>query len=116
FSPAHDYRYVEVNRELRRLHPRIVGEVLEGIQGAGGQVSRDQKTDLIVVNHEFAASLIIARCRLVNADRRRWKIRLDTVLNPDLTIAVRMNEDNRTARDHYLLPRIDMHEGVLRLA
>lgn len=116
FSPAHDYRYVEINRELRRLHPRVIGEVLEGIRSAGGQVSRDERTDLIVVNHEFAASLIIARCRAVNPERLRWKIRLDTVLNPDLTIAVRMDEDNRSARDHYLLPRIDMHEAVLKLA
>lgn len=115
FSPAHDYRYIEVNRELRRLHPRVVGEVLEGIRSAGGQVSTDERTDLMVVNHEFAASLIIARCRTARTGRCRWNIRLDTVLNPDLTIAVRMNESNASARDHYLLPHIDMHEAVLKL-
>ena len=31
FTPDRDYRYVEINRELRKLHPEIVREVLDGL-------------------------------------------------------------------------------------
>jgi hypothetical protein len=45
----------------------------------------------------------------------RWQIRLDRALKPDLTIAVRMDDNNAHALDYYLLPRLDMREAVLRL-
>ena len=47
----------------------------------------------------------------------RWKIRLDTGLRPDITVAVRMDPENKAARDHYLLPWIDVGQSPqLRLA
>jgi hypothetical protein len=47
----------------------------------------------------------------------RWKIRLDTALRPDITVAVRMDVDNQAARDHYLLPWIDVGQvSHLKLA
>jgi len=38
----------------------------------------------------------------------RWKVRLDSGLRPDITIAVRMDVDNATVRDYYLLPWFDL--------
>ena len=46
----------------------------------------------------------------------RWLIRLDSGLAPDITVAVRMDADNRAALDYYLLPRIDMTFEKLLLA
>ena len=46
----------------------------------------------------------------------RWKLRLDSALKPDITVAVRMDSLNEQAKDYYLLPRLDMREAVLRLA
>jgi DNA invertase Pin-like site-specific DNA recombinase len=115
FTPDHDYRYLEINRELRRLHPAVVSEVIDGIHAAGGAVTQDAATDLLTINSEFAASLVVVRCLQTAAGSLRWKIRIDTALKPDLTIAVRMNAQNSQALDYYLLPRLDMHEAVLRL-
>lgn len=115
FTPDHDYRYIEINRELRRLHPTIVDEVIDGIRAAGGQVEQDEQTDLLTVNWEFTASVVVVRCRTTAAGSLRWKIRLDTALKPDLTVAVRMDSENARALDYYLLPRLDMREAVLRL-
>jgi hypothetical protein len=36
FSPDRDYRYIEINRELQRMHPEIVAHTIAGIQDAGG--------------------------------------------------------------------------------
>ena len=115
FTPDHDYRYLEINRALRRLHPTIVAEVIDGIRSAGGQVVRDTETDLLTINCEFTASLVVVRCLSTAAGSLRWKIRLDTPLKPDLTIAVRMRAENGRALDYYLLPRLDMRQAVLRL-
>jgi DNA invertase Pin-like site-specific DNA recombinase len=115
FTPDHDYRYLEINRALRRIHPMIVSEVIQGIGAAGGEVQQDSATDLLTINREFTASLIVVRCAETLTGSLRWKIRIDTPLRPDLTIAVRMDAQNSQALDYYLLPRLDMHEAVLRL-
>lgn len=116
FSPDHDYRYLEINRRLRQLHPGVVTEVIEGIHRAGGVADRDDATDLITINREFTASIVIVRCFATGAGSLRWKLRLDTALKPDVTVAIRMDATNEQAKDYYLLPRFDMHEAVLRLA
>lgn len=116
FSPARDYRYLEINRKLRSLHPTLVDEVLAGLRLAGGIVIRNPLTDILTINEEFTASIIIVRCLRTSAGSLRWKLRLDTALKPDLTVAVRMDENNTVPRDYYLLPRLDMRTAVLRLS
>ena len=46
----------------------------------------------------------------------RWNVRLDTLLRPDITIAVRLAPDNQEAMDYYVLAKIDMTASRLRLA
>lgn len=41
-------------------------------------------------------------------------MRFETGLAPDLTVAVRLTPDNRTALDYYLLPRLDF--GIPRIS
>lgn len=116
YEPERDYRYIEINRELRNAHPGIVAKIFEGIANCGGHATQDPDTDLIRVNDEFTASVVLARCDETQAGSLRWRIRLDTGLVPDITIAVRMDETNKTPRDYYLLPGIDMTVDKLHLA
>lgn len=116
FAPDHDYRYLETNRKLRAMYPGIIETILDGIALAGGTAVRDPATDLLTVNREFTASLIIVRCFQTSAGTRRWKLRLDTKLKPDITVAVRMDSANDQPWDYYLLPRLDMRDAILRLA
>ena len=115
FSPAHDYRYLEINRALRRMHPEVVAGVTEGIRTAGGRVLQDSGTDLLWVNGEFTAPLVIVRCRQTAAGSLRWQVRLDRTLRPDLSIAVRMDRENEHPLDFYLLPKLDVREALVRL-
>jgi hypothetical protein len=108
FNPDRDYRYIEINRRLRDLHPDIVAETIAGIEAAGGSVERHPRTDLLTINGEFTASLVIVRCNETSAGSLRWNIRFDTSLKPDITIAVRMDRPNRQPLDYYLLPSLDM--------
>jgi len=116
FTPDRDYQYLEVNQFLRRLHPQIVGQTEQMITGIGGAVRRDPSTDLLTVNNEFTVSLVLSRCQLLDDGRRRWKVRFDTSLAPDITVAVRLDETNQAALDYYLLPRLDFGQPRIHLA
>lgn len=116
FAPDHDYRYLEINRHLRAMHPDIVADIIAGTERAGGTVDIDPETELLRINGEFSVSITIARCFQTAGGSNRWKLRLDEKLRPDITVAVRMDTDNETAKDYYLLPALDMREATLRLA
>ncbi len=116
FSPDRDYRYLETNRILRKLHPEIVAQTEGHIASLGGSVIRDAATDLLRVNDEFTVSLVLARCQNQDNGRNRWKVRFDTSLLPDITVAVRLNPANQAAFDYYLLPRLDFGQPRISLA
>ncbi|WP_395698455.1 recombinase family protein [Methylocella sp.] len=117
YTPGRDYRYIETNRVLRALHPGVVKQVIADIEQQGGAVRRDPISDLLRINEEFSASLVIARCHISAAGGLRWKVRFDQGLRPSITIAVRMEEDNASIRDYYLLPWLEAGSAPsLRLA
>ncbi len=117
YAPSRDYRYIETNRALRALHPEVVANVVAEIIQAGGAVHRDPVSDLLHINEEFTASLVIARCHMTSAGGLRWKVRFDSGLRPSVTIVARMDESNRAIRDFYLMPRLDFGSSAnLRLA
>lgn len=117
YTPSRDYRYIETNRALRALHPDVVAQVVADIAAAGGSVCRDPASDLLHINEEFTASLVIARCNMTSAGGSRWKVRFDGGLRPSITIVARMDEDNRAIRDFYLLPWLDFGSSAnLRVA
>ena len=116
FTPGRDYRFIEINRALRRMHPGVVAETEQHIVALGGTVTRDLTTDLLNLNGEFTASIVLARCKIIDGGRRRWKVRFDTSLQPDITVAVRLDAANDTALDYYLLPRLDLGTTKLSLA
>jgi hypothetical protein len=98
------------------MHPGVVADTIAGIGRAGGQVTQDPATDILTINGEFTASVVIVRCRETEAGSLRWVVRFDTGLSPDITIAVRMDRSNHDPLDYYLLPKLDMSAARLRLA
>ncbi len=115
YNPERDYQFIETNRQLRLMHPRVVNDVVEKFRQLGGSVNNNPETDLLTVNQEFTASVVLARCRRTDADAFRWLIRLDAGLEPDITVAVRMDSDNEKPLDYYLLPRLDLALGKLMI-
>jgi len=107
---------VEINRTLRRVHADVYRDVIGKIEQLGGTVARDGPKGLITINGEFTGSIVIARCLTTRSGAVRWRLRLDTALRPDLTIAVRLAPDNQQAMDYYLLPHIDIKALRLRIA
>ncbi|WP_338014076.1 recombinase family protein [Bradyrhizobium canariense] len=116
YDPGRDYKYIETNRALRTMFPEVLDQTLAGIRRGGGTVEFDEMTDILTINGEFTASLVIARCLHTQAGCLRWKLRLDASLRPDITIAVRMDGQNTEVLDYYILPSIDISKDRLRLA
>ena len=97
FTPDRDYRYIEINRALRRMHPHIVADVIAGIEQAGGSVQQDPATDLLSVNRGIHG---FGRGGEMSHDPSRFAPLADTFdvgLWPDITVAVRMDEPNAKA-------------------
>jgi len=115
YSPARDYSFLEANRRLRELYPQILVETQERIRLVGGRISVDPQTQLVWVNDEFSISVVLCRCQCSESPRRRWQLRFDFGLLPDLTVAVRMLPGEQEVLDYYLFPMIDLAAPHLRL-
>jgi DNA invertase Pin-like site-specific DNA recombinase len=116
YDPQIDYSFIEINRRLRDEHANIVASVLEQIKARGTMAQWDAATDLLHLNNELRVSIVVCRHVETKAGASRWIIRLDEGLRPDITIAVRMEANNESIRDYYLLPALDMTWDNLRLA
>lgn len=115
YSPGRDYDFIEVNRVLRAMHSEVITETRRSIEKIGGAVVADPATDLLSINDEFTASVVVCRSFRIASGALRWKIRLDTGLRPDLTLAIRLDAENRSVVDYYLLPSIDLSMPKLYL-
>jgi DNA invertase Pin-like site-specific DNA recombinase len=103
-----DYAYIEINRQLRRKHSDLISSILDQLLALGATVSLDPQTDLLSINSEYSASLILARCRESPTGSRRWHLRFDESLRPDIVIAARLQPGNEEILDYFLLPRLDL--------
>jgi len=111
-----DYRFIEINKHLRGMHPKIVAEIINQLRALPAEVEQLPKSGLLLVNQELRVSLVLARHLITPSGSSRWVIRLEESHQPDITIAARMDESNGTILDYYLLPAIDMNADKLRLA
>ncbi len=115
YTPDRDYRYLEINRALRRWRPQVLEEVASHLRQVGAEVERNPQSDILTINEEWTASIVIARCQPTPAGTLRWRLRFDNHLAPDITVAVRMDQANQQAMDYYLIPRLDMGSWPQRL-
>ncbi len=115
YTPDRDYGFIEINRALRQMHPKLVAETIASLEALGARIERDPNTDLLAINREFTASLVLSRCHRSESGEFRWLVRLDESLRPDITIVVRMDASNEAALDYYLLPALDVRSPKLRL-
>ena len=95
YTPQRDHKYLEINRRLRDYHSTQFAEIVNELKSAGADVRTDPATELLTINEEFTASLVLARCREIRTGIFRWLLRLDTSLAPDITIAARMQPGNQ---------------------
>lgn len=116
YTPPIDYSFIEINQYLRSRHPEMIQEVISALASLGVNVVRDPSTELLVLDQELTVSVVLARCVRTESGARRWMLRFEERLQPDLTIAVRMDDTNQAIKDYYLFPALDLEVAQLRLA
>ncbi len=115
YTPDRNYEHIEINRTLRKMHPHLVEEVMQRLNAVGATVTRDSTTDLLLINGEYSASMVLSRCRETPAGSLRWLIKIDEHVAPDITILVRMDSSNKQATDYFLFPIMDIDTPKLLL-
>lgn len=117
YTPERDYQYVATNQRLRALHAEIVADVVRSIERlCGRQIHMDPESCLLELNYNLFISVVISRCFTSPAGTRRWKIRFDSGLHPDITVAVRMNTRNEAIQDYYVLPALEFSYDPIKLS
>jgi DNA invertase Pin-like site-specific DNA recombinase len=115
YTPDRDYKYIEINRHLRKLYPNLIDEVKQRLDAVGASVTQDSATDLLLINGEYSASMVLSRCKPTSAGSLRWFIKINEQVAPDITILVRMDPANEQVTDYYLFPLMDLSEPKLLL-
>jgi len=115
YDSLRDYRYLAINRDLRALYPELIADIIRRLDAVGASVTRDATTDLLLINGEYSATMVLSRCRQTPAGSLRWLIQMRRRLVPDITILVRMDAANHRPADYYLLPVMDIDSPNLLL-
>ncbi len=116
YTPKRDYQYVAINQRLRAIHAEIVADVVNSIEHlCGRKIPIDSESCLLELNHNLFISVVISRCFTTPAGTRRWKIRFDSALHPDVTVAVRMDIHNEGIHDYYILPALEFSYEQIKL-
>ena len=68
------------------------------------------------LGRQQATRAFTSRCQTTPCGHNRWKIRLDSSLSPDISVAARLDPSNQAQLDYYLLPRIDFGPSRISLA
>ena len=59
----------------------------------------------------------MARCQTLPGGRQRWRIHFDHAhCEPDITVAIRLDQVNQTELDYFVLPQLDSPGGELQLS
>jgi DNA invertase Pin-like site-specific DNA recombinase len=115
YRPFYDTRYVDRNRYLRQLRELIIDDVVTGVVARGGTAELDQNREMLTINREFTASVVIVRCLETKGGSVRWVLRLDAIHGADIALVVRMDAGNLEPRDYYVLPLFDVNETSVRM-
>lgn len=117
YKPDRDVQYLEINRQLRRMHPELIDRTAQKIAEIGGVIRKDPKTEMLHLNEELAISLVLARAQKDGEGMLRWQVRLDPAyFAADITVAIRMDAMNERELDYLLLPGLAFASKTLRLS
>lgn len=115
YAVDRDYEYLHVNRRLRAMYPDVISDTLGRLQEIGAEVTCDNSTDYLHINGEYTASIVLTRAKQTTNGSLRWRVSINELHPPDITIVVRMDAANEQATDYLMLPLIDIPPGRLLL-
>lgn len=107
YKPEHDYSYLQINEALRAFYSDVIEDFKNSIEQKNCYVDSQKFAPILYINEEIMISVIITKCNHMKSGKLRWKVRFDNSLKADITIVIRMDSQNESPRDFYILPKID---------
>lgn len=106
YKPEHDYNYLNINNYLRDEYSTLMTSFKTQVEKCNCLIDESSDNPLII-NDKLSVSIIISKCKKLKSGRFRWKIRLEPSHTPDITIVTRMNSENKSPVDYFILPKLD---------
>ena len=107
YKPEHDYSYLKINEALRSFHSEIIEDFKGEILKSNCHIDEYKYAPMLYINDEFLISVLVTKCIHMKSGKLRWKVRCDNSQKADITIVIRMNSQNISPLDFYIIPKIE---------
>jgi DNA invertase Pin-like site-specific DNA recombinase len=110
YTPAYNFRAIGMRRFCRVVAERLADEICVLAKSLGANVVRTDRWWILDCQHELRISITAAFCLPTLAGSPRWYIYSPKVLDGDVSVIVRLTEQDRDRLDYYIIPR----QGIVR--
>ncbi|MBI1065034.1 recombinase family protein [Escherichia coli] len=107
YKPEHDYSYLQINEALRSFYSEIIEDFKGEILKSNCHIDKYKYYPMLYINDEFLISVLVTKCIHMKSGKLRWKVRFDNSQKADITIVIRMNSQNISPLDFYIIPKIE---------
>ena len=107
YKPEHDYSYLKINEALRSFYSGIIEDFKGEILKSNCYIDEYKYAPMLYINDEFLISVLITKCTHMKSGKLRWKVRFDNSQKADITIVIRMDSQNISPLDFYIIPKIE---------
>ena len=107
YKPEHDYSYLQINEALRSFYSGIIEDFKGGILKSNCYIDEYKYAPMLYINDELLISVLITKCIHMKSGKLRWKVRFDNSQKADITIVIRMDSQNISPLDFYIIPKIE---------
>ncbi|EPC6766398.1 recombinase family protein [Escherichia coli O86:H51] len=107
YKPEHDYSYIQINEALRSFYSGIIEDFKGEILKSNCYIDEYKYAPMLYINDEFLISVLITKCTHMKSGKLRWKVRFNNSQKADITIVIRMDSQNISPLDFYIIPKIE---------
>jgi hypothetical protein len=105
YTPPGDFRFIEMKTVVKEVEDKVIYEIIERFEGMGFQVL--DCGGYIRINDQLNIDILGSSIRN-NQGKKRWSYKFDRKNEIDITIAIRLKDDDGKIEDFYVLPMIAM--------
>ncbi|MDQ8588856.1 recombinase family protein [Klebsiella aerogenes] len=116
YKPEHDYSYIQINEALRSFYSGIIEDFKVEILKSNCYIDEYKYAPMLYINDELLISVLITKCTHMKSGKLRWKVRFDNSQKADITIVIRMDSQNISPLDFYIIPKIENEYSKICMA
>jgi len=113
WEPPQDFRYLELKDLVMEYETNLTSQLIENLQKMGLKI--DSQDAYFVINDQINVEVLASSVRN-GRGRKRWAYRFDRRRSIDITIAVRLMDDQAERCDYFLFPMMAMEAERLLVA